>query len=269
MPVVGTNTAANSAILYLNKNSRMQEDSLGHLSSGSKIVSASDDAAGLAVSTQLESDVSVLEQAATNAQQAQSILNVADGALANIADILQRLKSLAAQSMSGSITDTSRGYINTEFGQLTTELDAIISTTEFNGTTLIDASYNETFLVGVDAADTIVVTLNTNITAGTNITTGVDTLANATTASGNIDTLVGLVSSVRATVGAYQSRFEFREDVIHTSVENLEAAKSTILDTDIAEEQSRYTTAQVMTEVATAALAQANNMKTSLLSLVQ
>jgi flagellin len=92
---------------------------------------------------------------------------------------------------------------------------------------------------------------------------------NAVTASGHIDTLISTVSNARSNVGSLQSRFEFREDVINTAVDNLEAAVSTIVDTDIAEEQSTYTTAQVMTEVATAALAQANNMKTSLLSLVQ
>ncbi|MCK5375343.1 MAG: flagellin [Alphaproteobacteria bacterium] len=269
MPVIGTNTAANTAILYLNKNSSAQEESLGHLSSGSKIVSASDDAAGLAVSTQLASDISVLGQACTNAQQAQSVMNVADGALSNIADILQRMKSLSAQSMSGAIDDTSRGYINAEFTELSSEIDAIISTTAFNGVNLVDASYSETFLVGTDATDTIVVTLGVGITVAGNLTVGVDTLANATTVSAELDTLIGLVSGVRSDVGACQSRFEFRENVINTAVENLVAAKSTILDTDIAEEQSRYTTAQVMTEVATAALAQANNMKTSLLSLVQ
>ncbi len=269
MPVVGTNTAANTAILYLNKNSSVQEKSLGHLSSGSKIVSASDDAAGLAVSTQLRSDISVLTQGATNALQAQSVLSVADGGLANIAEILQRMKSLAAQSMSGAVDATSRGYIDTEFQRLKSEIDDISSQTNFNGVNLIDTTYSESFLVGTDSTDVIAVTLPDDVDAGTLAADDLTTLANATTASGHIDTLIGTVSGARSRVGSYQSRFEFREDVINTEIENLDAAKSTILDTDIAEEQSRYVTAQVMTEVATAALAQANNMKTSLLSLVQ
>jgi len=273
MPIVGTNTAANTAILYLNKNSSIQEESLGHLSSGSKIVSASDDAAGLAVSTQLESDISVLNQAAINAMQGQAVLNVADGALKNIGEIAQRMKSLVAQSLSGSVDDNSRAYIDAEYQQLKTEIDAIVDSTRFNGALLIDGGgtpYNQSFLVGTDAADVIAVNLTAiDIKAETASLTAVDTAANAATNSPLVDDVIDVVSSSRSLVGALQSRLEFREDVINTSIENLEAAKSTITDTDIATEQSTYTTAQVMTQVATAALAQANNMKTSLLSLVQ
>ncbi|MFP4098541.1 MAG: flagellin [Alphaproteobacteria bacterium] len=271
MPVVGTNTAANSAIYYLNQNSSAQEKSLAYLSSGSKIVSASDDASGLAVSTQLASDISVLEQGAVNAQQGQSVLNVADGALSNIGDILQRMKSLAAQSMSGSVSDGSRAYIDAEFAELVGEIDAIVASTRFDGALLIDSSYDQSFLVGTDAAsDTIQVDLTSvTIDAAIDLADGVDTAANAVTSSGNIDTMIDSISTARSLVGAYQSRMEFRFDVIETAIDNLTAARSTIVDTDIAEEQSNYTTSQVMTQVATAALAQANNMKTSLLSLVQ
>lgn len=267
MPVVGTNTAANTAILYLNKNSRIQEESLGHLSSGSKIVSASDDAAGLAVSTQLESDISVLTQGAVNAQQGQAVLNVADGALESIGDILQRMKSLTAQSMSGSVDATSRAYIDAEYQELILEITDILDQTNFNGQNLIDATYNQDYLVGTDATDVISVDLTgvvILVALGDVLTQGT-----AAAAAALVDTEIGNVSSGRSTVGSLQSRLEFREDMINTSIENLEVSRSTIVDTDIAEEQSRYTTAQVMTEVATAALAQANNMKTSLLSLVQ
>ncbi len=270
MPVVGTNTAANTAILFLNKNSKIQEESLGHLSSGSKIVSASDDAAGLAVSSQLQADISVLTQGAVNAVQGQAVLNVADGALSKIGDVLQRMKSLTAQSMSGSVDAVSRGYIDAEYQALILEIDDIIAQTNFNGVDLITgaAGFDENFLVGTDATDVITVDLTgiLIITAGLQ---DVTTQPQATLAAAAVDVQIGIVSSGRSSVGAFQSRLEFREDVINTTVENLTAAKSTITDTDIASEQSRYTTAQVMTEVATAALAQANNMKTSLLSLVQ
>jgi len=270
MPVVGTNTAANSAVLYLNKNSAAQEASLSHLSSGSKIVKASDDAAGLAVATRLNSDISVLSQAAVNAQQGQSVLNVADGALSNIADILQRMKSLTAQSMSGSVDGASRAYIDAEYQQLVTEIDQIVTTTRFNGVQLIDGTYDETYLVGTDGAtDTIQVTLGFTIDAATDLATDLTTSANAQTASGEVDTMIDLIATARSTVGSYQSRFGFRQDVINTAVENLDAAKSAIMDTDIAAEQSNFTTQQVLTEVATAALAQANNMKSSLITLVK
>lgn len=270
MPVVGTNTAANAALLYLNKNSAAQEASLSHLSSGSKIVKASDDAAGLAVATRLNSDISVLSQAAVNAQQGQSVLNVADGALANIADILQRMKSLAAQSMSGSVDAESRAYIDAEYQQLITEVDQIVDTTRFNGIQLIDSTYDESYLVGTDGAtDTIQVTLDFDIDAAGSLAADLLTSTDAQTASGEIDTMIDTLATARSTVGSYQSRFGFRQDVINTSIENLDAAKSAIMDTDIAAEQSNFTTQQVLTEVATAALAQANSMKSSLLTLVR
>ncbi|MFA7276678.1 MAG: flagellin [Pseudobdellovibrionaceae bacterium] len=272
MPVVATNTAANTAILYLNKNSDAQSKSLAKLSSGSNIVSASDDASGLAVATTLQSDISVLNQAATNTQQAQSVLETVDGALSNIADILQRMKSLAAQSQSGSVDDASRAYIDAEYQQLISEIDGIVTSTTFNNTALLDGSYNQDYLVGTDAAaDIISVDLSTvdASTTGLGIAAAVDTSANAVTASGELDAAIDLVSSMRSLVGALESRFSFRGDVIDTSIENLEAAKSAIVDVDIATEQSNYTTQQVLTEVATAALAQANEMKSSLLSLVK
>jgi len=272
MPVVATNTSANTAILYLNKNSDAQAKSLSKLSSGSNIVSASDDASGLAVSTTLQSDITVLNQAATNAQQAQSVLETVDGALSNIADILQRMKSLAAQSQSGSVDDASRAYIDAEYSQLIEEIDGIVTSTTFNNTALLDGSYNQDYLVGTDAAtDIISVDLSTvdATTATLGVTTGVDTSANAVTASGELDTAIDSISNMRSLVGAYESRFGFRADVIDSSITNLESAKSAIVDVDIASEQSNYTTQQVLTDVATAALAQANQMKSSLLSLVK
>jgi flagellin len=272
MPVVATNTAANTAILYLNKNAAAESKSLSKLSSGSNIVSASDDASGLAISTTLQSDITVLNQAATNAQQAQSVLETADGALSNVADILQRMKSLTAQSISGSVDDASRAYIDAEYSQLLDEIDGIVTSTTFNNAPLLDGTYNQDYLVGTDATnDLISVDLSTvdATTTGLGVSTGVDTSANATTASGEVDAAIDLVSSMRSLVGAYESRFSFRADVIDTSITNLESAKSSITDVDIASEQSNYTTQQVLTEVATAALAQANQMKSSLLSLVK
>ncbi len=272
MPVIATNTAANTALLYLNKNSEAQSDSLAKLSSGSNIVKASDDAAGLAVSTRLQSDITVLEQSSKNATQAQSVLNTADGALSNAADILQRMKSLAAQAQSGSVDADSRAYIDAEYQQLVEELDAISTSTRFNGTNLLDGTYNETYLVGTDAAtDSIDVDLSgvdvSSTTLG--VTGDLTTSANAETESAAIDTALDLISAARADVGALGSRFDFRSDIINTSIENLEAAKSSIVDVDIASEQTNYTNAQVLTETAIAALSQANDMKTSLLNLVK
>ena len=275
MPVISTNTSANSALVYLNRNSRDQDKSLNKLSSGSRIVVASDDASGLAVGTRIKSDVTVMKQAGINAVQAQALLKVADGALARVGDILMRMKALSAQALSGSVDTISRGFINTEYQQLMTEIENTADQTEFNNNNILDGSFNQNFLVGVDATDVVAVNLVTvdSQTAGAtalNIsTTLVDTQANAVIAFGNLDVAINTNLTDRATLGSLMSRFEFRGDVIATSVESLNAAVSSIMDVDIAQEQTTLTNVQVLTEASIAALAQANQMKSSLLTLVR
>jgi flagellin len=275
MPVISTNSAANTALTYLNKNSREQDKSLARLSSGSRIVRASDDAAGLAISSSLRADTATLKQASNNAVQARSVLQTADGALARIGDILQRMKSLTAQAVSGSVDNTSRGYIDQEYDALKAEVLAIGANTTFNGTNLLNGSYtgaNATFQVGISVTDTIIADLSTiNISAGslTSLAANTDTAANATAASTAVDANIDALSAMRATVGALLSRFEFRGDVIDSSIENLQSATSAITDVDIAAEQTNLTNRQVLTEAAIAALSQANEMKSSLLSLLR
>jgi flagellin len=278
MPVIATNTAANSALVYLNRNSRDQSNSLAKLSSGSRIVRASDDAAGLAVSASLQSNITTLKQAAVNSVQAQSVLQTADGALSRVGDMLQRMKSLTAQSVSGSVDATSRGFIDKEYQALKTEILAVGTNTKFNGTLLFDGNYNATngvgtFQVGIAAADTIVADLSTVVVTATGLpatgTSDVTTSANAVTAAGLVDTDINKISANRATVGSLLSRFQYRSDVIDSSIENLTAAKSAISDVDLAAEQSNLVSKQVLTEAAIAALSQANQMKSSLLSLVR
>lgn len=289
MPVIATNTSANTALIYLNRNSAEQQSSLSKISSGTRIVRASDDAAGLAVSSRLSADITTLEQAARNATQAAAVLQTADGALARIGDILQRLKSLAAQAVSGSVDASSRGFINQEYQLLVTEINDIATQTEFNGTSLIDGSYNESFLVGVDSADTIDVDFtlatgdNINVqTTGGILTDGVTDLsatdvsfvdavtpAGANLALDVIDASIDNVSGARATIGAQVSRFEYRAEYVETAVENLTAANSSIRDVDIAAEQTKLVASQVLTEASIAALAQANQSKSSLLALLR
>ena len=138
MAVIATNTAANSALRYLNLNSEAQSSSLSKLASGSRITKASDDAAGLAIGTRIQSDVTVLSQAATNASQATAILQTADGGLARISDILQRMKSLATQSDSGSVTNDERTYIDAEYSELLDEVTGIADSTRYNGVSLLN-----------------------------------------------------------------------------------------------------------------------------------
>jgi flagellin len=277
MPVIATNTSANTALIYLNKNSRSMDSSLAKLSSGSRIVRASDDAAGLAVGSSLKSDITTLKQGSINAIQARSVLQTADGALARVGDILQRMKSLTAQAVSGSVDATSRGFIDQEYDALKAEAIAIGTNTTFNGTALLTGNYNATnnvatFQVGILATDTIVADLTTVVVTAavmTSLAANTDTAANAIAASPLVEADINRVSAHRATVGSLLSRFEYRGDVIASSIENLTSAASAIMDVDLAAEQTNLVSNQVLTEASIAALSQANQMKSSLLALVR
>ena len=274
MPVISTNTAANTALRYLNNNSTAQSESLAKLSSGSRIVSAKDDASGLAIATSMNADITVLNQAATNVTSGTSVLNTADGALSNIADILQRMNSLTAQAQSGSSSTDDLSYIDAEYQQLGEEIDDISTTTNFNGVNLLDGasgySTGVDFLVGTSSADTITVQLNGATTSDLGISgTSITDAASAASNMDLIDSAITQVSEMRANVGATLSRFDFRGDVISTSLENLQSAKSSISDVDIASEQTNFTNYQTLTSAAISALSQANSMSQSLLKLLQ
>ncbi len=470
MPVINTNLSANTTLRYLNENSSMQSSSLAKISSGKRIERASDDAAGLAVSTSLRSEISILEQASINADQGISVLQTADGALARMDDVLQRMSALAAQSINGGVNDATRDFIDAEFQQLVGELDDIAGSTAFNGASLLSGLYNEEFLLGTDgstsgadsnrlsiemgdfrtaglqgfatersagnnalggaggndysdgnrllasldvgglavidptAADLVFftgtdvdgdgsvtvadsdfrqVTIDLDgtaagvqytyiefdgsaagntrvvvsdqdpltaagstvndlldaingsgvVTAGVDSNGGlvikaaeagkfmsqvglnglgdtqftdtgdvtvaaaddgeagnlaspgsiadadsdnatgdyisVDTVDNAEIAANIVDGSISIVAEARANIGAQISRFEFRSDVINTSVENIKAANSAILDADIAEEQTEFVTYQTLTQAAVAALSKANQLPQELLRLLQ
>ncbi len=273
MPAINTNTAANSAVRYLNINSAQESSSLSKLSSGSRITSASDDAAGLAISTRISSDVTTLQQAATNASQATSILQTADGGASNISDILARMKSLASESASGTTTDSSRAYINSEFTQLTSEIDSIASGTRYSSQSLLDGSSvfasGVSVLVGSSGSDTITIKL-TSLTASSLAVSSLDvsSLSGATSALTALDTAIDTVSGARASIGAQESRFNFSSDSISTQTQNLQSANSAIKDVDIAAEQAKLSSAEVKTQAAVSAESAANQMPQYLLKLL-
>lgn len=274
MPTISTNAAANTALRYLNANSAAQSESLAKLSSGQRIQSAKDDAAGLATATNLAADISVLDQAAINAQQGTAVLQTADGSLSQISDILQRMKSLTAQSQSGSVDDAGRANIDAEYQQLIEEIDAITTSTTFNGSSLLDGtgdfSTGVSFLLGTSSTDTLTITIEGVTTTDLAVdTTDVTSSANAATAMDAVDAALDTISTARANVGASLSRFEYRASVIDTSLENLTAAKSAISDVDLAAEQTNYTNLSTLTQAAIAALGQANSMSSQLLKLLQ
>ena len=273
MPVISTNGAASSAVSYLNQNSAAESKAIQEIASGSRITQASDDAAGLAISTSISSDITTLQQAATNASQATSILQVADGGASNISNILTRMKSLASESASGTVTDSSRAYIQSEFSQLSSEIDSIASGTAYSGQSLLDGTSafatGVNVLVGSSASDTISVTIGNLSVASLGIgALDVSTQAGATTAMSTLATAIGTVSSTRATIGAQESRFNFSASSISTQTQNLQGANSAITDVDVAAEQATLSSAMVKTQAAVSAEAAANQMPQYLLKLL-
>ena len=278
MPTVTTNTAANSALRFLNFNAMMSGSSVSKLASGSRIVKASDDAAGLAIGTRLLADITVLRQSSVNAAQGASVLQVADGGLGRIADVLQRMKALSAQSLSGVPSNTERGFIDAEFQELRAEITAIAQTTRFNGASLLDGTGQTTqnFFVGSEAGDNISVSYSSLAAAASafhatamGLVASVGTPTAAVGAMSLVDGAIDIISEARATVGGLISRFEFRGQQIATSLENIEAAKSSIMDVDLAAEQSRLVSSQVLVQASVSALSQANELPQSLLRLLQ
>jgi flagellin len=259
----------------------MAAGSVGKLASGSRIVKASDDAAGLAIGTRLKADVTALTQAGINASQGASVVQVADGGLARISDVLQRMKALAAQSLSGVPTNTERGFIDAEYQELKSEITDIATTTRFNGESLLDgvaagAGTPKDYFVGTDVSDTITVTFSAlaGSVAGFTFTalavTGdVASAAAASASMSAVDRAIDLISEARATAGALISRFEFRGQQIATSLENIDAAKSAIMDVDLAAEQSKLVSSQVLVQAAVSAVSQANQIPQSLLRVLQ
>ena len=263
MPSIATNVAANSSLFYLNRNADNQANSLAKISSGSRIVRASDDAAGAAIAAGLQSDITSLQTAAQTVQQLDALLQIADGGLQRVSEILQREKSLATQFESGTLSATEEGFIDQELVALAAEIALIAASTSFNGDSLLDGGFNQTAIIGADATNTIAIDLSGINVAGAAVGEVVGSNA------ANIDADINTVSGFRATVGALQSAVGFQGEVVASQIENLQAAKSAISDVDIAAEQTAFTNYQVLTEAAIAGLSQANQLTQSLLSLLR
>ena len=396
-----TNTTANTALRYLSQNSAASASSLAKLSSGSRIVKASDDAASLAIGTKIKADVTALKQAQVNASQASSVLQVADGALSQTTDILMRMKALSVQAQSGSVSDTERGFLDKEFQALTKQIDSIAEQTKFNGNTLLggafansitaqeatptagdptnltnangitaamisldgsadfapstwqitsvasvqdadpadqvagsitltnandpsqtqtvvmastasavagDAAFTGTlefdqlgisldltayasgtaidaadattrqftvadnamsFQVGVAASDTIGINLSDTRAAALGVSTAsVGTAEDAVAAGDMIDNAISAMNTARADIGAGISRFEFASANVANTIENMDAARSVLMDVDMAAEMSNFSSKQVMLQASVAMLAQANQQPQQLLRLL-
>jgi flagellin len=267
---INQNITAMNAYRNLSATNSQQAKSLERLSSGFRINRAADDAAGLAISEKLRSQVKGLNQAVANAQNGVSLIQTAEGALNESHAILQRMRELAVQSANDTNNDDDRVQIQKEVAQLTSELTRISDTTEFNGKALLDGSFNGTFQIGANSGQTLNVAVgNTDATAlGVN-TVDVSTQGGASSALAALDTAIETISGTRADLGAVQNRLEHTVNNLSVASENLAASESRIRDTDMAKEMLSLTRAQILSQAGTAMLAQANQVPQTVLQLLR
>ncbi|GAA2036696.1 flagellin [Pseudokineococcus marinus] len=281
---INNNVAAFNAYRNLSVTQGSVSSSLEKLSSGLRINRAADDAAGLAISEGLRSQVGGLKVAVRNAQDGISVVQTAEGALSTSTSILQRMRDLSVQAANtGGLSTEATANIQTEFNQLSQELTRIADTTQFNGKKLLDGTYSGNFQVGANGGEQISVTINsgTASTALDAVGLGVATNAGGATdpdvplavgATGTlatIDTAIQKVSTARADLGAKQNRLEMTIKNLNVSVENLTASESRIRDTDMAAEMVSFTKSQILSQAGTAMLAQANQMGQGVLQLLR
>lgn len=270
---VNTNVAALNAYRHLSSTQSTMNTSLERLSSGLRINRAADDAAGLAISEKLRAQTNGLGQASSNAQDAISLVQTAEGALNETHSILQRMRQLAVQSSNDTNTADDRAAIQKEVSALNDELDRIATTTQFNGQNLLDgtggSSGSFTFQVGANSGQTVTVAFakadTTTLAVGT---ADVSTQAGAASALTAIDAAIKTVSGNRADLGAVQNRLQHTINSLSVASENAAAAESRIRDTDMAKEMSAFSRSQILSQAGVSMLAQANSAPQSVLKLL-
>lgn len=288
MAVVNTNIAASVAQAAMARNERALGTSMEQLSTGKKINSAGDNAAGLAISSRMTSQIRGLGAAVSNANDAISMVSTAEGALDEIANMLQRMRELGVQAATGTTDSADRTYLQSEFAALRSEIDRIVDNTQWNGRNILDGSAGASagastvaFGIGQDgaAAQTLSTSfgnfsdtdgklsgLASKVITGTTIASAIATSAAAVA---EIDVVIGDVSSQRATFGAVSNRLTHAVDNLTNVKTNSEEARSRILDTDYATATSELARTQIIQQAGTAMLAQANTMPATVLALLQ
>ena len=279
---VNTNIQSLNAQRNLGKSQASLAKSMQRLSSGLRINSAKDDAAGLAITDRMTAQIRGMNQAARNANDGISLAQTAEGALGEVTNILQRMRELSVQSANASNSSADRASLDSEFGQLKEEIDRIADTTQFNGMTLLDGTFKSgsaaVFQVGANANQTISVAIGksggANISAlgsgAVNVSAiGISTATRAQSAISVLDTAISDVDTMRGALGAVQNRFESTIANLNNVSENLSAARSRILDADIAQETSNMTKMNILQQAGVSILSQANQTPQLALSLLQ
>ncbi len=275
---VNTNIAALNAYRNLNTTQGQMEKSLQKLSSGFRINTAADDAAGLAISEGMRSQIGGIKVGVRNAQDGISVAQTAEGALNETTSILQRMRDLTVQAgNTGSLTSDAAANIQTEIDKLGTTLDSISDKTAFNGQKLLDGNYSgKTFQVGANAGETVSITIGdmsatTGLSLGTNLVSlsGAYTTTDIGTNLNAIDAAIKKVSTERANLGATSNQFDHVINNANVALENVTASESRIRDTDMASEMVNYTRSSILSQAGTAMLAQAKSIPQGVLQLLR
>jgi flagellin len=272
---INTNVASLQAQTSLNKVNKESQESFSKLSSGQRITKASDDAAGLAISEKLKSQIRSTQQANRNANDGISMVQTAEGGLNETSSILVRMRELSIQAASDTVGDAERGMSNLEYQQLKSEMDRISQVTEYNGTKLLDGSGDrKEFQIGINAdefQDRIGFdpsTLNSGISSLGVDGVDVSTKEGAQESLSSLDGAIEKVSGQRAELGAIQNRLTSTSNNLQVTAENMSAANSRIRDVDYAEETAKQARNQILTAAGTSVLAQANMSGQSALKLI-
>ena len=276
MTVINTNISAMQAANASNSAQQMLSQSMERLSTGSQINSAADNAAGLAISTSMTSQINGMGQGIKNANDGISLSQTAQGALTEVTNMLQRVRTLAVQSSSGTYQASDRTDMQSEVTSLTSQITSILGNTKFNGNALFSTTSgtNATFSIQAGANSTDTVTLTSTGIDGSLISnaTGklnVGTTSDATTTINNVDSLLGQVSTTNASLGAGQNQLQSAVNNMNANVTNLSSARSQITDTDYSSETTKMAKAQILSQASTAMIAQANQSQQNVLSLLK
>ena len=273
MAVINTNQMSLNAMRNLSSSQGSLATSIQRLSSGLRVNSAKDDAAGLAIATRMDAQSRGMNVAIRNANDAISMSQVAEGALSKVGDMLQRMRELAVQSANATNGTADRANLDLEFQELTGEIARTMGAAKFNDVDLFNAASETTgfaFQVGANSGDTV--TIKSKELAGANkvvAASKVTTAADANTAIGAIDTALTTINTTRATWGAAQNRFDMVISTLQVNSENQAAARGRIMDADFAKETAALTRAQILQQAGTAMLAQANAAPQGVLSLLR
>ena len=276
MTVINTNVNALFSQNSLKINNRELSHAMEQLSTGQRINSAKDDAAGLAITNNMTSYIRGMSMAVRNANDGISLLQTAEGAMIEQTNMLQRMRELAVQASTASNNTTQKGYLDTEFQALDTQINNIADQTKWNGSKILDQTGGATgayaFVVGAAGTETITVTIAnvTNTASGLATTAlGISSAASAVAAITAIDTALGTINSARASIGAGINQLTYAADNLNNVVQNTTASRSQILDTDYAVATTKLASSQIIQQAATAMLAQANQSQQGVLALLK